>query len=410
MELDDDPGGGWLRLCADDWSAVVSVASLRRHQDSLLAGLADAALAAGRDALRLDASADVAREVVAVLRLRDSYRPPADARLAAALRHTLDFLGVPAPPALPAGAWAAAAASTAAAGWAVLHGPHDPRPPPTNADTVYVAAPLPARDTGAGEDFMLVAGTGSGSCVIGADSRAARIITACESWGPCVGIGGRAYVLGCIGSSGTQCYDPAADVWFAVAPPPSQIYDFAAAAPTGGRTIVAAGGVAGYSNGVPGGAHRSDVLALDTRARAWSAAPAGASLPRPSRGLAAAALDDHRVLFAGGSAGREAHVLDLRTWRCAPAGALRSPRVNAAAVAVGGRVLLLGGCCGETNDMLDSVEAFDAAVGAWADAGTLPLALSSAAPVVAQLRGDVPRALRLDSALGWRRPPDLHGH
>jgi hypothetical protein len=76
----------WLQLKADDYSAWVSLQTLHEHPDSLLAGLADTALSHGRDVVRLDMSADVAREVVAVLRLGESYSPPADSRLLTALK------------------------------------------------------------------------------------------------------------------------------------------------------------------------------------------------------------------------------------------------------------------------------------------------------------------------------------
>jgi hypothetical protein len=76
----------WLQLKADDYSAWVSLQTLHEHPDSLLAGLADTALSHGKDVLRLDMSADVAREVVAVLRLGESYSPPADSRLLTALK------------------------------------------------------------------------------------------------------------------------------------------------------------------------------------------------------------------------------------------------------------------------------------------------------------------------------------
>lgn len=76
----------WLQLQADDYNAWVSLQTLHEHPDSLLAGLADTALSHGRDVLRLDMSADVAREVVAVLRLGESYSPPADSRLVTALK------------------------------------------------------------------------------------------------------------------------------------------------------------------------------------------------------------------------------------------------------------------------------------------------------------------------------------
>jgi hypothetical protein len=84
MELDTHCQ--WLQLQADDYSAWVSLQTLRKHPDSLLAGLADTAVSHGRDKLRLDMSPDVAQEVVSVLRLGEGYVPPDDSRLVAALQ------------------------------------------------------------------------------------------------------------------------------------------------------------------------------------------------------------------------------------------------------------------------------------------------------------------------------------
>lgn len=84
MDLDDTCH--WLQMQADDYSAWVSLQTLRRYPDSVLAVLADTAVQHGREQLRLDMSPDVAREVVAVLRLGDGYAPPADSRLLAAVQ------------------------------------------------------------------------------------------------------------------------------------------------------------------------------------------------------------------------------------------------------------------------------------------------------------------------------------
>lgn len=84
MELDSP--SHWLQLQADDYSAWVSLQTLRRYPDSLLAGLADTAVQHGRETLRLDMSPDVAQEVVSVLRLGEGYVPPEDSRLVAALQ------------------------------------------------------------------------------------------------------------------------------------------------------------------------------------------------------------------------------------------------------------------------------------------------------------------------------------
>jgi hypothetical protein len=84
--MDLDTHCQWLQLQADSYSACVSLQTLRKYPDSLLAGLADTAVAHGRYNLRLDMSPDVAQEVVSVLRLGEGYVPPADSRLVSALQ------------------------------------------------------------------------------------------------------------------------------------------------------------------------------------------------------------------------------------------------------------------------------------------------------------------------------------
>lgn len=86
MEL--DTSCQWLQLQADDYCCTVSLQTLRKFPDSLLAGLADTAVTHGRDRLRLDMSPQVAAEVVSVLRLGEGYVPPEDTRLVAALQVT----------------------------------------------------------------------------------------------------------------------------------------------------------------------------------------------------------------------------------------------------------------------------------------------------------------------------------
>lgn len=87
MELDNSVSGcQWLQLQADDYCCTVSLQTLRKFPDSLLAGLADTAVAHGREQLRLDMSPQVAAEVVSVLRLGEGYAPPEDTRLVAALQ------------------------------------------------------------------------------------------------------------------------------------------------------------------------------------------------------------------------------------------------------------------------------------------------------------------------------------
>lgn len=88
----------WVKLEADDFSAVVSSSSILAHASSgFLAHQAEFALAqdSRHAAVRLDCSSDVAKEVVQLLRLGPShYAPPSDTRLLRALQHQLDYLGI----------------------------------------------------------------------------------------------------------------------------------------------------------------------------------------------------------------------------------------------------------------------------------------------------------------------------
>ncbi len=103
-------GNGWVRLVADDFAAVVSRERLAggAHASSMLRTLVELATAGGDGAgepptVRLDCSAEVARELVAALRQGARYTPPPEPRLARAVADAAAFLGVDAAPALPRG-------------------------------------------------------------------------------------------------------------------------------------------------------------------------------------------------------------------------------------------------------------------------------------------------------------------
>jgi hypothetical protein len=160
-------------------------------------------------------------------------------------------------------------------------------------------------------------------------------------------------------------------------------YDFAAATLPCGDAILVAGGVDSSS-----GRHRDAVQVFDTRARAWtstSADPAMARMPCPSRGMAVAPLDGNRMLLFGGSAGPEAHVLDLRTWRFQPAGSLVQRRQHLCGVSLSsGTVLALGGV-GDHDEYVDTVEAYSAAANAWSVRERLPCAMAHLAATTARV-------------------------
>lgn len=394
--MDLEPSFQWLQLQADDYSATVSLQTLHRHPDSLLAGLADTALAHGRDVLRLDMSAEVAREVVAVLRLGESYTPPADSRLLTALKHTLDYLGLPSPPRLPirfplsqpylfvhsyscevveeAGRDCGLLLYSTQGGWAALdgEGPEcgDPRPANMDPQWYYAATTLQSECTGAGQDLMLVAGPESvSSYVMEADSRRCHTVPSCKGHtGPCVSVQGKAYMLGRHGAAAVSCFDPCVNCWFTTAPMRYGMYDFCAVSPPGSTLVLTFGGVCSST-----GRHRDGIDLFDPRQRGWTSS--GARLTRPSRGLAAAPVDEYRVLVFGGSGGRAANIVDLRNWRLLPAGELSAERQHMAGVAFEGGVLSLGGV-DEHEQFVDIVERYDAVTNQWQVIGRLPCAMS----------------------------------
>jgi N-acetylneuraminic acid mutarotase len=137
------------------------------------------------------------------------------------------------------------------------------------------------------------------------------------------------------------------------------------------------------------GRHRDGIDLFDPRQRGWS--NSGACLPRASRGLAAAPIDEYRVLVFGGSGGRSASIVETRNWRLLPAGELSTERQHMAAVTYEGAVLSLGGV-DEHEQFVDVVERYDAVTNQWQVIGQLPCAMSHMTVAAAR----VSTALQLD--------------
>lgn len=205
--------------------------------------------------------------------------------------------------------------------------------------------------------------------------------------GPCVSVQGKAFMLGRHSSAPVSCFDPCVNCWFQSAMmPEGGMYDFAAVSPPGCGMIVICGGVDSST-----GRHRDGIAMYDSRCRGWSSSPSGVTLPKASRGLAAAALDGCRLLVFGGSGGPGAYLLDLRMWQLQPAGQLSRQRQHIAGVCMSGSVLALGGE-GEHEEYMDIVQVYDPRSNSWSTAGHLPLPMSH----MAVAEADVTMALRAE--------------
>lgn len=186
-------------------------------------------------------------------------------------------------------------------------------------------------------------------------------------------------MLGRHGAAAVSCFDPYVNCWFTAASMRYGMYDFAAVSPAGSSIVLTFGGVDSST-----GRHRNGIDLYDTRCRTWLNRPSGATLPRPSRGLAAAALDDHRMLVFGGSGGCAAYTLDLRNWQLQPAGHLSSERQHMAGVSFSGSVLALGGM-DEHEQYVDTMEAYDVSSNSWQVVGSLPCPMSHMAIAAASV-------------------------
>jgi N-acetylneuraminic acid mutarotase len=190
----------------------------------------------------------------------------------------------------------------------------------------------------------------------------------------------------------------------------------AAAAPLGGSTLVIGGGNAASTSAVErlhaGGAGviahlptpRSDLAAASAAGRVWAIGgydgqvlaqdvlatrdgrsfSTAARLPVPVRYPAVATLANTIYLFGGetsaGSSTDAIQSIDAATGRARVIGRLRQALDHASAVAIGGRVYVLGGSVG--SGATDAVLSFDPARGAVAPAGHLPTPITNAAAAV----------------------------
>ena len=171
-------------------------------------------------------------------------------------------------------------------------------------------------------------------------------------------------------------YDPATDSWSSLPSLPGGLGD-APAVVLGGCVRIFGGGTTG-----PGG-----TTTWVLNAGRWSEDVA-MRLPAPRRSAVAAVVGE-RVFLLGGlsGSGTEYATATSTVWsagveggwtECAP---IPGPaRFNAAVGAVGGKILLAGGCTPEGTGVrnLDDVLAYDPAANRWSTLGRLPFALRAA--------------------------------
>ena len=197
-------------------------------------------------------------------------------------------------------------------------------------------------------------------------------------------VGGKLYVFGGFNGDTPEgsghwtarrrgdAYDPATNKWTRVADMPEP---FSHASGTVVGTVIWF--VGGYVGNHPGPA-TTHVWKYDTVANAWSRGP---DLP-VARGAGAAALVGNKIYFAGGMevtrtvSKRDLFVLDLND-QAAGWGAKRSvptARNHTAAVALGGKLYLVGGQLGQEAGQvpLATVEAYDPATDTWSARASLP--------------------------------------
>ncbi len=193
--------------------------------------------------------------------------------------------------------------------------------------------------------------------------------------------GGAIYTFG---GCGSPCFDPPVhastfeetrlevyegDSWSVRKPIPAILFGAAAAAPGNGKIYLFGGFVTG-----------GRTYEYDPRMDAWKQKR---SMPTPRHGLAAVALKG-KVYVLGGSNGStatgalEVYDPDHDTWsEKAP---MPTPRVFLAAAAVDDKIYAIGGspdCCG--NSRTDVVEVYDTTTERWSSAHSLPVALQVSA-------------------------------
>lgn len=181
---------------------------------------------------------------------------------------------------------------------------------------------------------------------------------------------GRLYVAGGIAQLGPspafQMYDPATNAWRSLPPLPEARHHFGMAA-LAGRIYVSGG----YAD-LPFGAPRMETWSYDIAANRWEQT---ADLPAGRAAHAMVALGD--ALYVVGGVGAEPQSVfvygrALDAWRRLPT-ALPTPREHLTAVALAGRLHVIGGrWSGRGN--LATLEVYDPATNQWTRAADMPTA------------------------------------
>lgn len=361
------PRPAWVKIQGDDYEATVSLRTFAACPSSLLAGMVELELekaAAGRapeqpPTVRLDCSAEVAKEVVAVLRQGRQYEPPTDQpRLLKALQVQLDYLGVPAPsvpltgplhrqevvvvpsywymglnyelnPNIQPQQAGLLMYSASTRGWANRTGSQDPRPSELRGDMhphsgggCWLASVLKAEATGAGEDLaycvpnkLLASERYGDSGVLLRASLAAGSFSmppvhrrAGFSDGAMAAAQGKLYLLG--GSchlevspcTPLEVYDPHLDSWFTTRSPVSGAYSLSE------HTLVAnqqEGMLLALGGSLTSGDRRhrqrppnDQLLMFDINAGKWTVNPSGCTWPAAatSYSCSGVAVDPYTIL------------------------------------------------------------------------------------------------------------------
>ena len=191
-------------------------------------------------------------------------------------------------------------------------------------------------------------------------SLGAGMIAPYRSEMPAVELDGLVYVPGGFGGeTRLERYDPIADEWRALANMPAGRHHLMAAVHDG-RLYV-------FGGSTPGGFNPTDtVWRYDPREDAWTDLGV-----MPERRMSGAAVTIGEKIYVVGGVGDRDGVLEFTPssgeWRMLPGG--NAPRDHANAVALDGKVWLIGGRgpTGETN----AVETFDPATETWSDGPSL---------------------------------------